>query len=250
MQSHAITSVTKTIYDKMDHVKAALQITLDSIMPDFLMSWDMNSFMSANVDPESPILCQILGAAMQTERGAKENKIKDGSTACHAVVTQLAKQHSNQSNYFTAPFTLSLWTSGASRQTIEALHRCSLCISFPLLLNLINNLAKHCLERVSQIAQGPHLMCYDNINISTSIFVEQRSSAPAKVQSGTFTILYKVHSGSLEQMRLAPMLQRAQNMTDLHFNSDIRPTSDQQLLPVPAVMILSFPFSIASEACS
>ncbi|KIK90667.1 hypothetical protein PAXRUDRAFT_668645 [Paxillus rubicundulus Ve08.2h10] len=148
MQPHVITSITKTIYDEMDYVKAALRITLDSITPDFLTSWDMNSFMSANVDPESPILCQILGAAMQTERGAKENKIKDGSTACHAVVTQLAKQRSNQSNYFTAPFTLSLWTSGASRQTIEALHRCGLCISFPSLLNLINNLAKHCLERV------------------------------------------------------------------------------------------------------
>ncbi|KIK95114.1 hypothetical protein PAXRUDRAFT_779891, partial [Paxillus rubicundulus Ve08.2h10] len=149
--------------------------------------------------------------------------------ACHAVVTQLAKQRSNQSNYFTAPFTLSLWMSGASHQMIKALHRCSLCISFPLLLNLINNLAKHCLERASQIAQGPHLMCYDNINISTSIFIKQCSSAPAKVQSGTFAILYEVHSGSLEQMCLAPMLQRAQNATDLHFNSDIRPTSDQQL---------------------
>ncbi|KIK79607.1 hypothetical protein PAXRUDRAFT_769018, partial [Paxillus rubicundulus Ve08.2h10] len=206
MQPHVITSITKMIYNKMDHVKAVLRITLDSITHNFLTSWDMNSFMSANVDPESPILCQILTAAMQTEWGVKENKIKDGSTACHAVVTQLAKQRSNQSNYFTAPFTLSLWTSGASRQTIEALYRCSLCISFPLLLNLINNLAKHCLEHASQIAQGPHLMCYDNINISTSIFIEQCSSAPAKVQSGTFTILYNVHSGSLEQMHLAPML--------------------------------------------
>ncbi|KIK77541.1 hypothetical protein PAXRUDRAFT_777397, partial [Paxillus rubicundulus Ve08.2h10] len=144
----------------------------------------MNSFMSANVDPESPILCQILGATMQMEWWVKENKIKDGSTACHAVVTQLAKQRSNQSNYFTAPFMLSLWTSGASCQTIEALPRCGLCISFLSLLNLINNLAKHCMECASQIAQGLHLMCYDNINISTSIFVEQRSSAPAKVQLG------------------------------------------------------------------
>ncbi|KIJ12598.1 hypothetical protein PAXINDRAFT_53366, partial [Paxillus involutus ATCC 200175] len=228
MQPHAITSVTKTVYDEMDHVKAALRITLDSITPDFLTSWDMNSLMSTTVDPDTPILCQILDAAAQTERGAKENKIKDGSTACHAIMTQLAKQRSNQSNYFCAPFTLCLWTNGASRQTIEALHRCGLCISFPSLFKLISNLATHCLKRASQIAQGLHIMCYDNINISTSNFVEQRSDAPAKVQSGTFAVVYEVCSGNLGQMCLTPMLQRAQQATDLHFNADIRPNCEQR----------------------
>ncbi|KIK90528.1 hypothetical protein PAXRUDRAFT_801390 [Paxillus rubicundulus Ve08.2h10] len=91
MQPHATTSISKTIYNEMDHVKAALRMTLDSITPDFLTSWDMNSLMSTMVDPDAPILCRILDAAAQTERGAKENKLKDGSTACHAIITQLAK---------------------------------------------------------------------------------------------------------------------------------------------------------------
>jgi len=45
-------------------------------------------------------------------------------------------------------------------------------------------------HKLTQIAQRPHILCYDNINISTSILVEQRSSALAKVQSGAFLILY------------------------------------------------------------
>jgi hypothetical protein len=53
------------------------------------------------------------------------------------------------------------------------------------------------------------MLCYDNINISMSIFVEQRSGAPAKVQSGTFPILYEIRNPNPEHMRLAPTLLRA-----------------------------------------
>jgi hypothetical protein len=70
-------------------------------------------------------------------------------------------------------------------------------------------------------------MCYDNINISTSIFVEQRESGPVKVQSGTFAILYEVRNGNPAHMRLAPILQRAQAASDLVFNVDVRPSYDQ-----------------------
>jgi hypothetical protein len=70
-------------------------------------------------------------------------------------------------------------------------------------------------------------MCYDNINISTSIFVEQRSDAPAKVQSGTFSILYEVRNGNPDFMRLAPMLNHALNPSEMTFNADVRPMFDQ-----------------------
>lgn len=46
--------------------------------------------------------------------------------------------------YFAMPFTLFLWTSGTSRQIIEALH--GLCISFSSLTNLLHQLAARSLE--------------------------------------------------------------------------------------------------------
>jgi hypothetical protein len=120
----------------------------------------------------------------------------DFSKACNVIITQLASQCSHHSIFLTIPFTLFLWTNGASKQIIEALYKCGLCISFMSLLTLLEKLAVHYIEHAKQVACQPHMMCYDNINISTSIFVKQRSDAPAKVQSGTFAILYKVHNGN------------------------------------------------------
>ncbi|KAG2737658.1 hypothetical protein P692DRAFT_20788007 [Suillus brevipes Sb2] len=191
----------------------------------------------------APLLYTIIMNAAQTKRAKENNKIKDCGIACNIIITQLAAQRSHHSLLFSAPFTLFCWTNGVSRQTIEALHKCGLCISFTSLLKLLERLADQCVRRAQWIARGPHVMCYDNINISTSIFVEQRASAPAKVQSGTFAILYEVRNGNPAHMRLTPILQRAQAASDLMFNADVRPTYDQtasyyQQLRVHVVNIL------------
>ena len=98
---------------------------------------------------------------------------------------------------------------------------------FTSLLTLINQLTSQCVDEAIQIAQHPHVFCYDNINISTSIFVEQCLSAPAKVQSGTFPILYAIENVSWHDMRLGPMLRRAHSAADLTFNADIHPVKQQ-----------------------
>ena len=140
------------------------------------------------------------------------------------IITQLASLRSNRCTFFSAPFTLFLWTNGASRQVIESLYTCGLTISYSSLLNLLGILGTQCIETACHIARGPHLLCWDNINLSTSTFVEQRTDAPAKVQSGTFSILYEARNATLEHMRLGPILQRVANATDLAFNIDIRPS--------------------------
>ena len=146
---------------------------------------------------------------------------------CLVVIAQLAKLRSNSTLYFAAPFTLFLWMNGAARQTIEALVRCGFCISFTSLFTLLDQLASRCVEQVIKIAKGPHILCYDHINISISLFVEQCSSAPAKVQSGTFPVVYEINNAHKKHMRLTPMLQHAQNATDLNFHADIRLTIEQ-----------------------
>jgi hypothetical protein len=47
------------------------------------------------------------------------------------------------------------------------------------------------------------MFCYDNINISLSIFVKQRGAAtPSKVQSGTFAILYELQNATLDDLKM------------------------------------------------
>lgn len=60
------------------------------------------------------------------------------------------------------------------------------------------------------------MFCYDNINISSSIFVEQRGAAtPAKVQSGTFGILYGLQSATLNDLKIQPIVQQYRSCTGL-----------------------------------
>ncbi|KAI9442060.1 hypothetical protein BJY52DRAFT_1194827 [Lactarius psammicola] len=99
----------------------------------------------------------------------------------------------------------------------------------PSVLNNIGALADHCMQVAIRVGSGIHVCCYDNVQISTSIFVEQRgSSGPAKVTSGTFGVLYPVCNGNLEHMRLAPILERFRNVKDLKYKHDIRPTDQQR----------------------
>ena len=143
---------------------------------------------------------------------------------------QLSYQRSNRALRFAAQFGLFLWSSGCSRRTIDALHRCGLSVSYPSVLNNIAALASHCMQLARQVGSGIHVFCYDNINISTSIFVEQRgSSGPAKVTSGTFGIIYKVRNGNLDHMLLAPIMEWFKSTKGLDYNRDIRPTLEQLL---------------------
>ncbi|KAF8545684.1 hypothetical protein OG21DRAFT_1428847, partial [Imleria badia] len=223
---HAIGLVSDTVIKEMDAVKTALAWSIDTTTPESLLQWDVNAFIGPLVENSAPTIGHLLHTAAQTRHAKEENKIKSCVTACNIIVAQLAKERSQHALYFAIPFTLFLWMNGASRQTLEALHKCGLCISFSSLTSLLHQLASQSLERASQVARGLHALCWDNINIKTSIFVEQRDSAPAKVQSGTFAILYEINADP-DDMRLSSMLARAQRASDLTFEGDVRPTVQQ-----------------------
>ncbi|KAJ7744719.1 hypothetical protein B0H14DRAFT_2637266 [Mycena olivaceomarginata] len=85
----------------------------------------------------------------------------------------------------------------------------------------------NCMVDAIEMSKNPHSFCYDNVNISTSIFVEQRSGAgPAKVTSGTFGILYGLRNAKWDDMLIAPIMKRFRACTGLDFNRDIRPSLD------------------------
>ncbi|KAJ7917948.1 hypothetical protein B0H13DRAFT_2439624 [Mycena leptocephala] len=100
--------------------------------------------------------------------------------------------------------------------------------SYDSVLNLVQSLGNGCTTDSAQFAATqPHGLGYDNLNISTSVFVEQRgASGPAKVTSGTFGVLYGLRDANFDDMLIAPIMQRPAGSTGLHFNHDIRPSSE------------------------
>ena len=54
-----------------------------------------------------------------------------------------------------------------------------------------DKLAEHCLARAACMAQGLHALGYNNINISTSIFVEQCTYGPPEGTVLTFVFEVK-----------------------------------------------------------
>ena len=141
------------------------------------------------------------------------------------MVKQLSFHRSNRALGFPAQFGLFLWSSGCSRQTINVLNQCGLSVCYTSIQNNIKKLAEHCMKMAINTGSGIHVFCYDNVQLSTSIFVEQRgSSGPAKVTSETFGVLYKVRNGNPEHMKLAPILERFKSSDGLNFNRDICPS--------------------------
>ena len=97
-------------------------------------------------------------------------------------------------------------------------------MSFVSITHIIDVLAEHSLEEARKAVQiRPHALAYDNINLSTSIFVEQTANTPNKVQSGTFPLIYELMSAKLEDMKLEPILSRLKNSSPLKM-SDLRPS--------------------------
>ncbi|KAJ7923656.1 hypothetical protein B0H13DRAFT_1864639 [Mycena leptocephala] len=60
--------------------------------------------------------------------------------------------------------------------------------------------------------ENPHGFCYNNMNLSTSRYVEQRGvMGPAKVTSGTFGVLYGLRNTKWQHMLIAPIMEAVQS---------------------------------------
>jgi hypothetical protein len=216
MRPYALDFICSTVASEMDLVVKELFLpNVEHVSTDFISNWTLEKV----IEPATqlcPSLLRILEVAAQTPEAKQKNKIKSPKTACNVIVSQLAYQRSNRSIKFQSVFGLFLWSTGSSRKTIDVLFRCGLTISYDSIAKLLSRLSQHCISLAKQIACTPHMFCYDNINISTSIFVEQRGSGtPAKVQSGTFGILYGLQNATLDDLKLQPIMIRYRNCDGL-----------------------------------
>ncbi|KII90707.1 hypothetical protein PLICRDRAFT_683577 [Plicaturopsis crispa FD-325 SS-3] len=228
MRPHALSLICTTVYKEMDAMTPALTMQLTDITPEYLETWSLDGTVGEATRKHAPVTLKILLTACQTLRAAEKNVLKTSPlTACYDLVGQMAKIRSQAVNSPIAVKSLFWWACGASRATLEVLYKCGLAMSQDTILKIVKIVADGSMARARRISRGFHGMCYDNINISTSIFTEQRHNGPSKVRSGTVAILYELPNATADAMRLAPILERQKTAPDLSFNRDIRPTVDQ-----------------------
>ncbi|KAJ7226521.1 hypothetical protein C8J57DRAFT_1585489 [Mycena rebaudengoi] len=223
MKPHLVEFACETVADEMEtrRKKSILQ-GISVITPSFISAYNLEE-----EEDTTPFLSQILETAAQTERAKVHNKKKKPGKLCKVVTRQLLYQSSNRCLAFQAAFGLFLWATGCAHQTIDALFRCGLSVSYDSVLSLVETLASHSMAEAIEMSKRPHGFCYDNMNLSTSIFVEQRGAAgPAKVTSGTFGLLYGLRNARWEHMLMGPIMKRFKEITGLQFNRDIRPSLD------------------------
>jgi len=98
-------------------------------------------------------------------------------------------------------------------------------MSYTSISSIITALADDSIKKASAVAAGPHGLAYDNINVSSSIFVEQAPNSMSKVQSGTFGVIYELLNAREEDMQIKPMVERLKNSAPLQLSA-LRPSTE------------------------
>ncbi|KAJ7084204.1 hypothetical protein C8R44DRAFT_894177 [Mycena epipterygia] len=161
--------------------------------PAFLHAWTLESNVVKPADCVTPDVVKILFSALKTTRALGEKQKKDSTTALYSIIGQLSSRLSQQCSDYAGPMTLFWWKSGCSRECIEILQNLGLSKCFDSTLNIVESLAGYCTEDagIAALSPGGIMVNWDNVNISTSEFAEQRTEGPFKVQSGTYAVLYR-----------------------------------------------------------
>ncbi|KAJ7434402.1 hypothetical protein FB451DRAFT_1467611 [Mycena latifolia] len=219
MRPHLADFACQIVAEQMEERRVMSTLPgIGAITPEFIDGWSIDEELNA-----TPFLTRILETAAQTPYATAHNKIKTPQKV-RGLILHIDEDLSR----FQAEFGLFLWSTGCARQTIDALFRCGLSVSCDSVLNLIESLSHHCDSESFRVSQDIHAFNYDNMNLSTSIFVEQRgSSGPSKASSGTFGVLYRLRNAVPEHMLITPIMKRWQISIGLHFNRDIKPSLDQ-----------------------
>ena len=98
---------------------------------------------------------------------------------------------------------------------IDVLHQTCLTILYPSIANMVLSLTDCSIEREKVTLLLPHALAYDNINISSLIFIEQGPHAMSQVQLGTFAVIYKLLNTCTEDMDIQSLVQNIQSSIPL-----------------------------------
>ncbi|KAF8055763.1 hypothetical protein FPV67DRAFT_1434407 [Lyophyllum atratum] len=223
IRPHAIDLVCDIVYEEMENAKPLLRMTTSEVTPEFIDTFDVNAIMEP-VARVTPVWSQILEAATETKDAKNKNSNQHFTQGRSVISSQAHFLRSFSSNKVQIGIGLMGVSTGISQSFCSVLNQACLSLSHTSLQKVIESLAKRSLEAARRVADGPHGLAYDNLNFSTSIFVEQTATSPNKVQSGTFGVIYELLQvdASPENMELAPMMKRLKESSPLHM-TDLRP---------------------------
>ena len=249
MLPHSVTLVQEKIHTEMEAAKPSLRMHMSEVTPAFIESWDIHRIMEPVTLDVTPILTSIIESAGESKASrikSKSTKSKNRATVGtklyfrlydnqlvkymhrQASLIIMAQLHYLRSMYSAkVPIGLGLhaWASGTSRQMISVLHRSCLSVSYPSILSVVHSLAEHSIKRAQAVSLKPHILAYDNVNISSSIFVEQGPNTMSKVQSGTLAVIYELAGACAEDMRILPMMTNLRCSSPLSI-TDLCPSLD------------------------
>ncbi|KAF8264320.1 hypothetical protein EI94DRAFT_1593629 [Lactarius quietus] len=239
MFPHALQLVCKWIHVEMEAAKPQLRMNIGDVSSEFIEQWDIHHIMGPVACNTMPTLNTILEAAGESKVSAakpKSAKSKNRFTALLIIMAQIHFLWSRHSAKVPIGLSLQAWVCGTSRQMIDVLHQPCLVVSYPSVLTMVHSLADRSIKRVKAALLLPHALIYDNINISSSIFVEQGPNAMSKVQSGTFTVIYKLLNAHAEDMDISPVIKNIRCPSPLNI-SDLQMTPHTRVLYVSHLLI-------------
>ena len=233
----------KQVSAEMERVKAHTRLSSAEITPHSMRDWTIRI-------PEhlAPFLSNVLCACAVSDRAMKENKTKKGTFTVsmpllisrlevktltqpqivNVVIHQLANFRSQNSQWFQVPFSLLLLAHGTPRAVVDMLNKLHFSPCFDTISSTSITLADGCIAEAINIAKGPHVLAYDNIQVSTSPLIEQREGAPAKVQSGTVSVIYSALNANPNDMSLSQIRQnwcKTEGLSYAAINSSLTSTS-------------------------
>ncbi|KAK7015832.1 hypothetical protein VNI00_019052 [Paramarasmius palmivorus] len=220
---HALRVVEKEVDTEFVAAQRIVQNASKACNLDFLRNWSP-SHLVAQLDMPTT---KSLIVKMTTGRSTDENKLKDNQVLRDTVVLQLMHGRSNLSNYLQLGIGLSTWSMGASKQTTELLSHCGLSTSTVTIERAVNAIGQSSIDE-GKLSPFPRFASYDNLNLCHSNTYEQRPDAPAKVQSGTFTLIYELPHISWKTMEIEPIINAFKQARPLTID-DITASEDQVL---------------------
>lgn len=123
---------------------------------------------------------------------------------------------------------LYLFSAGTNRAVIDFMSHCGLSSSYTTILEAHKFLSKDLIKKAAKLASGPHMLGFDNEQISMSTHISQRPGAIPAVRSFTAGILYALRNATLGACVLQPILDRRKNCPIITYKNHIQLTRCQR----------------------
>ncbi|KAG0316399.1 hypothetical protein BG000_004876, partial [Podila horticola] len=157
--------------------------------------------INQRLESKAPLIFKIL-QGLTKKKGSTDNRQR--FLAVPTIGSILAFTQSNRSRYLQLTMGLYLYSAGCTRKVIDTLHGAGLCVSFPTVNRLLENLTEDALKNVKLAAkQDPWLLVYDNINFSKRKYDQRIGNADDFISGTTATMIIgkNLSPGSVHQIR-------------------------------------------------